>query len=84
MLLVLRDKSYPIFVLLFLSDLCVFVEDTVGQRIRVNVDNTLGGGGQRQIAVFCPYWIVNTSHYSLRITEEGSSVLPAGSVTAQK
>jgi hypothetical protein len=58
--------------------------DTVGQRIRLNVENTLGGGGQRQIAVFCPYWIVNTSQYSLRVTEEGVNVLPAGTVTAQK
>lgn len=58
--------------------------DTVGQRIRVNVENTLGGGGQRQVAVFCPYWLVNTSQYSLRIMEEGQQVLPAGTVTAQK
>lgn len=62
----------------------IVLTDTVGQRIRLNVENTLGGGGQRQVAVYCPYWVVNTSQYSLRIMEEGINVLPAGTVTAQK
>lgn len=64
----------------------VTLTDTVGQRLRLNVENTLGGGGQRQITVYCPYWIVNTSQYSFRIIEEGktSTTLPAGTVTAQK
>ena len=62
----------------------IVLTDTVGQRIRVNVENTLGGGGQRQVAVYCPYWVVNTSQYSLRILEDGANVLPAGTVTAQK
>lgn len=62
----------------------ILLTDTVGQRLRVNVENIVGGGGQRQITIYCPYWIVNTSQYSFRIMEEGTNVLPAGTVTAQK
>jgi hypothetical protein len=62
----------------------IMLTDTVGQRIRLNIENIQGGGGQRQIAIYCPYWIVNTSQYSYRIMEEGTVVLPAGTVTAQK
>ncbi len=56
----------------------------MGQRLRVNIENTVGGGGQRHIAVYCPYWIVNTSQFMFRIREEGSTILPAGTVTLQK
>lgn len=49
----------------------IILTDTVGQRIRLHVENIVGGGGQRQLAIYCPYWIVNTSQYSFRITEEG-------------
>ena len=58
--------------------------DTCGQRLRLNVENIEGGGGQRHLIVYCPFWIVNTSQYSFRIREEGSTNLPAGTVTAQK
>jgi hypothetical protein len=34
--------------------------------------------------VYCPYWVINTSQYSLRLKEEGSQYLPAGTVTAQR
>jgi hypothetical protein len=62
----------------------VILTDTVGQRLRLNVENTQGAGGQRHIVVYCPYWIVNTSQYAFRIREEGEMELPAGSVTPQK
>ena len=45
------------------------------------MENTLGRGGQRTIVVYCPYWIVNTTQFKLRIKEDGSPLLPAGSVT---
>lgn len=62
----------------------IVLTDTVGQRLRLNLENILGGGGQRHIAVYCPYWIVNTSQYMFRIREEGNTLLPAGTVTLQK
>ena len=62
----------------------IVLTDTVGQRITLCVENICGGGGQRQIAVFCPYWIVNTCQYSMRIMEEGPSLYPAGTVTSHK
>eukprot|EP00981_Chlorochromonas_danica_P005995 scaffold1244_cov162-Ochromonas_danica.AAC.31 len=48
----------------------IVLTDTVGQRIRLNVDNTQGTGGQR--------------HYSFRLREEGDMELPAGTVTPQR
>lgn len=61
----------------------VLLTDTVGQRLILNIDNTEGKAGQRHITIYCPYWIVNACQYTIRIREEGSRSLPAGSVTAQ-
>jgi hypothetical protein len=61
----------------------VLLTDTVGQRIVLNIDNNEGRAGQRHITVYCPYWIINTCQYTLRLREEGKSNLPAGSVTTQ-
>lgn len=58
--------------------------DTVGQKLRLNIENTEGGGGERRIVVYCPYWIVNLSQYAFRIREEGEIDLPAGTVTLLK
>ena len=44
----------------------------------------MGGGGQRYITVYAPYWIVNTSQYVLRYREEQSDSYPAGSVVGSK
>jgi hypothetical protein len=62
----------------------ILLTDTVGQRLRLHIQNDLGGGGQRNIVIFCPYWVINTSQYTLRLKEEGSQSLPAGTVTAQR
>eukprot|EP01038_Epipyxis_sp_PR26KG_P006870 gene6870-9407_t len=61
----------------------VILTDSVGQKLRLNIENTEGGGGQRHVAIYCPYWIVNTTQYSYRIREDISRLLPAGSVTPQ-
>lgn len=66
------------------GDASVDLADTVGQRLRLFVENTEGGGGERHIAVYCPYWIVNTSQYALRIREELNLAMPAGTVSPQK
>ena len=62
----------------------MFLFDSVGQKLRIQMENTLGRGGQRSIVVYCPYWVVNTTQFKLRIREDGSPLLPAGSVTALK
>ncbi len=56
----------------------LILTDTAGQKIRLNIENSEGGGGQRHISIFCPYWIVNTTQYALQIQEDGSNSLPAG------
>jgi hypothetical protein len=66
------------------GDDSMFLFDSAGQRLRLNVANTLGRGGQRTIIVYCPYWIVNTTQFKVKIREDGSIVLPAGSVTSTK
>ena len=68
------------------EDASVELADSQGQRLRLNIENVEGGGGERQIVVYCPYWIVNTSQYKLRLREEGSHKdhLPAGTVTVTK
>jgi hypothetical protein len=58
--------------------------DSVGQGLRLNIENKEGAGGQRHITVYCPYWIVNTSQYSFQIREEGGEELTAGSVRSDK
>lgn len=61
----------------------IVLTDTVGQRLRLQIENKQGGGGHRNIVVYCPYWVVNTSQYAIRLREEGYKYLPAGTVTAQ-
>ena len=62
----------------------ILLTDTVGQRLMLCIENIRGRGGQRHIIIFCPYWIVNNTQYTLRMREEGNQNLPAGSVTTQK
>jgi hypothetical protein len=62
----------------------ILLTDTVGQRLRLHIQNDMGGGGQRNIVIFCPYWVINTSQYTLRLKEEGTQSLPAGTLTAQR
>lgn len=40
--------------------------DSIGQKLEVLLENTLGEGGQRHVVVYCPVWMVNMSHYRLR------------------
>lgn len=58
----------------------IVVVDSVGQRLFLNIDNELGAGGQRNITISCPYWIVNTTEHPLRYKQENSSSLVCGSI----
>lgn len=74
----LEDSDYS------LTDTSIMLTDAVGQRLRLEVENKMGGGGHRSIVVYCPYWIVNTSQYAIRLREDGALYLPAGTVTPQR
>ena len=56
------------------------VVDSIGQRLTLNIENIRGGGGQRRIGIYCPFWIINTTQHSLRYKQEGSKSFVCGSV----
>ena len=56
------------------------VVDGVGQKLTLKIANLRGGGGQRRISLFCPFWIVNTTEHALRYKQEKSSNFVAGTV----
>lgn len=60
------------------------VIDSIGQRLILHIDNVIGGGGQRFISLFCPYWIVNTTSHSLRYKQEKVSGYVSGTVISQE
>ena len=54
--------------------------DSIGQRLTLSIENFRGGGGQRRISVFCPYWIVNTTEHSLRYRQHKRKNYVSGTV----
>eukprot|EP00804_Cyclotella_cryptica_P020229 CCRYP_010930-RC/>CCRYP_010930-RC protein AED:0.04 eAED:0.04 QI:95/1/1/1/0.91/0.91/24/65/5640 len=56
------------------------VIDSLGQRLILHIDNVIGGGGQRFITLYCPYWILNTTSHSLRYKQEKVSSFVSGTV----
>lgn len=52
--------------------------DSLGQLLRLGIDNRKGDGGNRTIRIFCPYWIVNTTQHALRYKQEGCSSFIGG------
>jgi hypothetical protein len=52
----------------------------MGQRLVLSIENIRGGGGHRRIAVFCRYWIVNTTEHCLRYKQENSKFFVSGTV----
>lgn len=56
------------------------VVDSLGQKLTLNIENIRGGGGQRRISVYCPFWIVNTTSHPLRYKQENSKVFISGTV----
>lgn len=76
-------KTYKVDTTLFFpSDVAMetCVLDSVGQRLMLNIENIRGGGGQRRISVFCPFWIVNTTEHSLRYKQETGKAYVSGTV----
>jgi hypothetical protein len=46
----------------------------------LGIENIRGGGGQRNISVFSPYWIVNTTEHCLRYKQENCNSFVSGNV----
>jgi hypothetical protein len=67
-----------------MTDMSIVLTDSVGQRLRLQIENKVGGGGHRKLVIYCPYWIVNTSQYTLRLRNERSDHLPAGTINSQR
>ncbi len=60
------------------------VVDSVGQRLTLRIENIRGGGGQRKITLFCPFWIVNTTEHSLRYSQEKGKSYVSGTVVGKR
>ena len=58
------------------------VVDGIGQRLTLNLENVRGGGGQRRVSLFCPFWVVNTTEHSLRYKQEKGKTFVCGTVTS--
>lgn len=56
------------------------VVDGIGQKLTLKIENVRGGGGQRRISLFCPFWIVNTTEHALRYKQEKSKNYVSGTV----
>jgi hypothetical protein len=56
------------------------VVDSVGQKLTLKIENVRGGGGQRKISLFCPFWVVNTTEHSLRYKQDKSTQYVSGTV----
>lgn len=57
--------------------------DSLGQRLTLQIENVLGSGGQRQITLYSPFWIVNTTEHSLRYKQDKSPFFVAGTVLSK-
>jgi hypothetical protein len=56
------------------------VVDGVGQRLTLNIENVRGGGGQRRVSLYCPFWIVNTTEHALRYKQDKGKSFVSGTV----
>ena len=56
------------------------VVDGAGQRLTLKIENVRGGGGQRRISLYCPFWIVNTTAHALRYKQEKINHFVSGTV----
>ena len=63
-------------------DSSITLADRMGQRTVLHIKNEVGPAGNRKVSVFCPYWLVNLTQYSLLFKQDTKSdrQLPAGSM----
>lgn len=80
-------QTYRVDTAVFLPSDCAsetVVVDRVGQRLSLQLENILGGGGQRRISVFAPFWIVNSTEHALRYKQEGLNTFVSGTVLSRE
>lgn len=58
------------------------VVDSIGQRLTLSIENTRGGGGQRRVSLFCPFWILNTTEHALRYKQDKGKAFVSGTVSS--
>ena len=76
-------KTYRVDTTIFFPENCVdetALVDGVGQRLTLGIENLRGGGGQRRISVFCPFWVINTTEHALIYRQERSKNYVSGTV----
>jgi hypothetical protein len=56
------------------------VVDGVGQRLTLSIENIRGGGGQRRISLYSPFWLVNTTEHALLYKHDRSKSYVCGTV----
>lgn len=59
------------------------VVDSVGQRLTLSIENVRGGGGQRRVSLFCPFWIVNNTEHALRYRQDKTKAFVSGTVISR-
>eukprot|EP01084_Bolivina_argentea_P118652 210477_1 len=59
----------------------IVLTDTVGQKLQLNIENSIGGRGHRHVSIYCAFWLVNTSSHALRFKQDGVRGFPAGTVS---
>ncbi len=59
----------------------IVLTDTVGQKLQLNIENSIGGRGHQHVSVYCQFWLVNTSSHALRFRQVGVRGFPAGTVS---
>ena len=81
-----EGQTYRVDTALFVPGDCdteTVVVDRVGQRLTLQIENIRGGGGQRRISVFSPFWIVNSTEHSLRYKQDKSNQFVSGTVLSR-
>ena len=58
----------------------IIINDPAGQTLHLKIENTRGGGGQRKITIFCPYWILNSTPYRLLYQDDSRRDFVCGTV----
>ena len=80
-------KTYRVDTTVFFPENCVeetVVVDGVGQRLTLGIENIRGGGGQRRVSIYCPFWIINTTEHALMYRQYSSKHYVSGSVSSNK
>jgi len=60
------------------------VVDDQGQSLSLSLNNVVGGGGQRRVSVYSPFWIVNLTEHALKYKHDSNSSFVSGTYHFEK